>query len=155
MAPPPKVAHTRLDGGTGALKSTLRFPSAAEGTPAPSAAAAAAAASASAASAASGLSAGEVGNAPNLATVFAGGSSAPEPTSRFRAATAPARTVAALPFGATLPLEASAFASCSPASAPGSLTSATSAASLDRSAIRRRTSRCSHTTDHSRSSLAA
>ena len=121
----------------------------------PPAAAAAIAASATTASAASGLAAGEVDNAPNQATAFAGGSSAPEPTFRFGAATASARIVAALPSGATHSSEASAFASCSPASAPGSLTSATSAASLDRSAIRRRTSRCSHTTDHSRSSLAA
>ena len=121
----------------------------------PPAAAAAIAASATTASATSGPAAGEVDNAPNQATAFAGGSSAPEPTSRFRAATAPARTVAALPFAATLSSEASAFASCSPASAPGSLTSATSAASLDRTVIRRRKSRCSHTIDHSRSSLAA
>ncbi len=121
----------------------------------PPAAAAAIAASAATASAALGLAAGEVDNAPNQATAFAGGSSAPEPTFRFGAATAPARIVAALPSGATHSPEASAFASCSPAPAPGSLTSVTSAASLDRSAIRRRTSRCSHTTDHSRSSLAA
>ena len=104
---------------------------------------------------ASGMAADEVDNALNQATAFAGGSSAPEPTSRCRAANAPARIVAALPAGATHSSEASAFASCSPASAPGSPTSATSAASLDRSTSRRRTSRCIHTTDHSRSSLAA
>ena len=89
----------------------------------PPAAAAAIAASATTASAASGLAAGEVDNAPNQATAFAGGSSAPEPTFRFGAATAPARIVAALPSGATHSSEASAFASCSPAPAPGSLTS--------------------------------
>ena len=79
----PEVAHPRLDGGTGALKATLRFPSAA---------AAAAAATATTAPAASGLAEGEVDNAPNQATDFAAGTSAPEPTFRFRAATAPART---------------------------------------------------------------
>ena len=55
-------------------------------------------------------------NAPNQATAFAAGTSAPEPTFRFRAATAPARIVAALASGATYSSEASAFASCSPAS---------------------------------------
>ena len=144
------MTHPRLDGGTGAPKSTLRFPSAAEGTLVPPSAAAAAAASA-----ASGLSAGEVDNAPNLATAFAGDTSAPEPTLRFGAATAAARNVAALPTGATHASEASAFAFCSPASAPGSPTIATPAASRDRSPSRRRTSRCSHTTDHSRRSLEA
>jgi hypothetical protein len=54
----------------------------------PPAAAAAIAASAATA-AALGLAAGEVDNAPSQATAFAGGSSAPEPTCRFRAATAP------------------------------------------------------------------
>ena len=63
--------------------------------------AAAAAAAAAAAPAASGLSAGEVDNAPNLVAAFAGGTSAPEPTFRFGAATAPARIVAAPPSGAT------------------------------------------------------
>ena len=159
IALPPEVAHPkidpRLDGGTGAPKSTLRFPSAAEGTLVPPSAAAAAAATAAAASAASGLSAGEVDNAPNLATAFAGDTSAPEPTLRFGAATAAARNVAALPTGATHASEASAFAFCSPASAPGSPTIATPAASRDRSPSRRRTSRCSHTTDHSRRSLEA
>ena len=159
IALPPEVAHPkidpRLDGGTGAPKSTLRFPSAAEGTLVPPSAAAAAAATAAAASAASGLSAGEVDNAPNLATAFAGDTSAPEPTLRFGAATAAARNVAALPTGATHASEAFAFAFCSPASAPGSPTIATPAASRDRSPSRRRTSRCSHTTDHSRRSLEA
>ena len=121
----------------------------------PPSAAAAAAATAAAASAASGLAAGEVDNAPNLVAAFAGGTSAPEPTFRFGAATVPARIVAALPSGATHSSEASAFAFCRPASAPGSPTSATPAASRDRSTSRRRTSRCSHTTDHSRRSLAA
>ena len=79
------------------------------------AAAAATAASATTASAASGLAAGEVDNAPNQATALAGGTSSPEPAFRFRAATAPARIVAALPSGATHSSEASAFAFCSPA----------------------------------------
>ena len=65
---PRTIAHPRLDGGTGAPKSTLLFPSAAEGTLAPPAAAATTAA-------ASGLAAGEVVNAPNQATAFAGGTS--------------------------------------------------------------------------------
>ena len=72
---------------------------------------------------ASGLAEGEVDNAPTQATAFAAGTSAPEPTFRFRAATAPALIVAALASGATYSSEASAFASCSPASAPGSPTS--------------------------------
>ena len=67
----------------------------------PPAAAAAIAASATTASAASGQAAGEVDNAPNQAMALAGGSSAPKPTFRFGAATAPARIVAAPPSGAT------------------------------------------------------
>ena len=74
MTPPPKLANPRLDGRTGAPKSTLLFPSAAEGTLVPPAAAAATDATATTAPAASGLAAGEVDNAPNQATAFAGGS---------------------------------------------------------------------------------